>query len=182
MCTDYRGNGSYLNYTSNIDMLLLELNITDYIESNVTNELCREYIMVVVCATIYPVCRQDGVVQQLCSEECDTVISEDMCVEDVANVTAYVNELIGDPTIHFTINCSNTLEFAEQYLESSVCSDDDDCFSASMVGNSDNNTEGSATMPSDPPTNTTMNTTTTTASTTTMPTTQLSIPDMYVCR
>ena len=68
---------------------------------------------------------------------------------------------MGDPAISFAINCSNSLNFAELYLESSVCYDDD-CLSVSIVDDSVNNTSVST----DPPP-------------TTMPT--VPVPDMYVC-
>ena len=160
ICTNYRGNGSYLNYTSEVDLLFLESDIINYIKSNISNKLCRDYLMTAVCATIYPVCIENDIVQQLCSEQCEDVLN-DMCTQDALDVIEYINEQMGDPAISFAINCSNSLNFAELYLESSVCYDDD-CLSVSIVDDSVNNTSVST----DPPP-------------TTMPT--VPVPDMYVC-
>ena len=135
-------------------MLFLESDIIDYIESNFASELCRDYLMTAVCATIYPVCTENGTVQRLCSEQCEDILN-DMCMQDAADVVQYINEQMGDPVINFTINCSNSLNFAELYLESSVCYDDD-CLSVSIVDDSSVST--------DPPT--TMST--------------ITVPDMYV--
>lgn len=165
ICTDYRGNGSYPNYTTDIDLLLLESDVFDYIESNITSDLCRDFLMVVVCATVYPVCTEDGSVQQLCSEEC--MLNENTCAQEVADVMEYVNEWLGDPVINFTLNCSNSLDFVELYLESLVCYDDD-CFSISIASDSDNSTDNSTSVP-------------TSSTDVTTPTTPLPIPDMYVC-
>lgn len=162
---DYRGNGSYLNYTSDIDLALLESDVFGYIEANIVSELCKDYLMVAVCATIYPMCTESDTIQQLCSEQCNDILNEDMCMQDAADVVEYINEQIGDPTINFTLDCSNSVNFAELYLESSVCYDDG-CLSISIDGVSDNNIEITTSMPTDP--------------TTIMPTTQLSIPEMYV--
>ena len=142
-------------------MLFLESDIINYIKSNVTNELCRDYLLTAVCATIYPICIENDTVQQLCSEQCEDILN-DMCMQDAADVTEYINEQMGDPAISFIINCSNSLNFAELYLESSVCYDNADCLSVSIVDDSDNNTSVST----DPPP-------------TTMPTAP--VPDTYVC-
>ena len=164
ICTDYRGNGSYLNYTTDIDILLLESDVIDYIESNIISDQCREFLMVAVCTIIYPVCTDSGTVQQLCSEKC--ALNENTCAQEVADIIEYINEWLGDPVINFTLNCSNSLEFVELYLESSVCYDD--CLSISVVSDSDNNTDNATSVP----TNSTV---------VTAPTMPLSIPDMYVC-
>ena len=70
ICTDYRGNGSYLNYTTDIDIMLLESDVINYIESNIASDQCREFLMVAVCTIIYPVCTEIGTVKRLCSEVC----------------------------------------------------------------------------------------------------------------
>lgn len=159
ICTNYRGNGSYLNYTSDSDMLFLESYITNYIKSNISSELCRDYLLTAVCATIYPICIENGTVRQLCSDQCEDILN-DTCAQDAVDVIQYINERTGNPAINFTINCSNSLNFAELYLESSVCYGD--CLSVSIVNDSDNNTSVST----DPPP-------------TTMPT--VPVPNMYVC-
>ena len=120
--------------------------------------------MVAVCATIYPICTENDTVQQLCSEQCEDVLN-DMCMQDAVDVIEYINEWMGNPAINFTINCSNSLSFAELYLDSSVCYDDE-CLSVSIVDDSNNNASASTNPPP-----TTMSTT---------PTTQLPVPDMYV--
>ena len=173
ICTGYRGNGSYLNYTSDLDVLFLESDIIDYIESNITNEPCRDYLMVTVCATIYPVCTDNDTVQQLCSEECEDILN-DMCMQEAVDVIEYINEWMGDSVVNFTLNCSNSLNFAELYLESPVCYDDDDCLSISIVDDSDNNTDNGTAVSTNPPP------TTSTPTPTVVPTTQLSVPEGYV--
>lgn len=146
-------------------MLFLESDVIDYIESNISSELCRDYLMVTVCNTIYPVCTENDTVKQLCSEDC--ALNEGMCTQESADVITYINEWMGDPVINFTLNCSNSLNFAELYLESSVCYDND-CLPISMVNGSDNYTGSGSSMPTSTPT------------TATMPTTPIPIPDTYV--
>ena len=160
ICIDYRGNESYLNYTSDVD--IMEADIIDYIESNFASELCRDSLMVAVCATIYPRCMENGVVQQLCSQQCEDVIYS-VCIEDTQNIIEYINVQMGNPVHNFTLNCSNSLNFAELHLGSPVCYDNK-CLSISRVDNSDNNTDVDASV-------------STTTSTTV---TQLPVPNMYV--
>ena len=164
ICTDYRGNGSYLNYTTDIDIMLLESDVIDYIESNIASDQCREFLMVAVCTIIYPVCTEIGTVKRLCSEEC--ALNEKTCAQEVTDVSVYLNEWLVDPAINFTINCSNSLDFVERYLESSVCYDD--CFSMSIASDSDNSTDNATSVPLN-------------SIIITTPTTPLPIPDMYVC-
>ena len=167
MCTDYRGNGSYLNYTGDIDILLLESDFVDYIESNITSELCRDYLITAVCATLYPVCTENGTVQLLCPEQCEDVLN-DMCMQEAADVVEYINEWIGDPVVNFTLNCSNSLNFAELYLESTVCYDDN-CLLILLDDDSNNSTGNSTSVPTSTPTPT--------PTPTVMPTTQVPIPN-----
>ena len=138
----------------------MESHFIDYIESNFTSELCRDSLMIAVCATIYPRCLESGVVQQLCSQQCEYIL-HDMCIEETQDVVEYINARMGNPVNNFTLNCSNSLNFAELHLESSVCYDND-CLSVSIVDDdSDNNTDDDASV-----------------STTTM--TQLPVTNMYV--
>ena len=85
ICTDYRGNGSYLNYTSEVDILFLESDIINYIKSSISNGRCRDYLMTAVCVTIYPVCIENDTVQQLCSAQCEDILN-DMCTQDASDI------------------------------------------------------------------------------------------------
>ena len=75
ICTDYRGNGSYLNYTTDIDIMLLEADIIDYIESNIASDQCREFLMVAVCTTIMSCVHRNWYCSTAVFEEC----ALDMC-------------------------------------------------------------------------------------------------------
>ena len=144
--------------------MLLESDVIDYIESNIASDQCREFLMIAVCTIIYPVCTEIGTVKRLCSEEC--ALNEKTCAQEVTDVSVYLNEWLVDPAINFIINCSNSLDFVERYLESSVCYDD--CFSMSIVSDSDNSTNNATSVPLN-------------SIIITTPTTPLPIPDMYVC-
>ena len=88
-----------------------------YIDAHVANQYCRNYLKTALCATIYPPC--DGGVQRLCSEECDGLLNSGTCSGDTVNLIEHVNSLILHPSIHFTINCSNSLQFSLSFLNTS---------------------------------------------------------------
>jgi len=113
-CTNYN---AYLNYTNDIDLLQLEISAMNYIDTNVTNQYCRNYLKTALCVTIYPPC--DGGVQKLCSEECDSLLNSLTCSDDTVNLIEHVNNFISHPFVNFTINCSNSLQFSELFSNQS---------------------------------------------------------------
>ena len=85
----------------------------NYIEANVTNQYCRNYIKAALCVTIYPPCN-DGV-QKLCSEECDKLLNSGKCSPDTRYLNEYVKKL-SKYFENFTISCSNSLIFSNKFL------------------------------------------------------------------
>ena len=90
----------------------------DYIEANVTNQYCRNYIKAALCVTVYPPC--NGGVQKLCSEECDHLLNSGECSSDIKYLTEYIKSL-SNYFDNFTINCSNSLSFANKFLSTIPC-------------------------------------------------------------
>ena len=118
-CTSY---SSYLNYTTDIDLIQLEIIAMSYIDGNVTNQYCRNYLKTALCVTIYPPC--DGGVQRLCSEECDSLLNSGTCSTDTVNLIEHVNSFISNPLINFSINCSDSLQFSSSFKNISCYGND----------------------------------------------------------
>ena len=112
--------GTYLNYTTDIDLPQLEFKVMKYIEENVTNQYCRNYLKAAICVTIYPPCNvsNNGTIQRLCPEECDSLLNNSSCSSDTTNVTEFMSSQIENHI--FTINCSNSVSFANIFLSTSV--------------------------------------------------------------
>jgi len=111
---------TYLNYTDDVEYLLqLEYEAVNYIEANVTNQYCRNYLKAALCVTIYPPCDESGV-QKLCFKECDSLLNSGACSSDTRYLTEYINSL-SNHFINFTINCSNSLSFSNSYLGIASC-------------------------------------------------------------
>ena len=124
-CTNY---DTYLNYTNDIDLMQLEISAMNYIDTHVTNQYCRNYLKTALCVTIYPPC--DGGVQRLCSEECDSLLNSGTCSNDTVNLIEHLNNF----TLHpFTINCSNSLQLTELFVNGSCSSKA--CVSLSELSN-----------------------------------------------
>ena len=119
-CTDYE---TYFHYTDDVDLLELEFKAMNYIEENVTNQYCRNYLKAALCVTIYPPCNvsNNGSVQRLCPGVCDSLLNNSTCSSDIINVVEFVSSQIPNPMINFTINCSNSLTFANTFLNTSIC-------------------------------------------------------------
>ena len=119
-CTNYK---TYFQYTEDVDLLQLEFKAMNYIEENVTNQYCRNYLKAALCVTIYPPCNvsNNGSVQRLCPGQCDSLLNNSTCSSDTINVGDYVSSQITNPVIDFTINCSNSLSFANMFLNGSIC-------------------------------------------------------------
>ena len=92
----------------------------NYIETNVTNQYCRNYLKAALCVTIYPPC-DDGGVQKLCSEVCDSVLNNGMCSFDTRYLVEYVTIMTSNSFINFTINCSNSVSFSNGFLNTMPC-------------------------------------------------------------
>ena len=107
---------TYLNYTDDVDYLLqLEYEAMSYIEANVTNQYCRNYLKAALCVTVYPPCN-DGV-QKMCSEECDNLLNSGTCSSDTRYLAEYMNRL----SENFTISCSNSLMFVNRFISTMPC-------------------------------------------------------------
>ena len=120
---------TYFRYTDNVGYLLqLEYEAMNYIEANVTNQYCRNYLKVALCATIYPPC--DGGVQKLCSEECDALLNSGMCASDTIYLIEHINKL--NYFENFTMNCSNSLMFLGKFLSTTPCKSNK-CISLSTI-------------------------------------------------
>ena len=122
-CTNYE---NYFQYTEDVDLLQLEFKAMNYIEENVTNQYCRNYLKAALYVTIYPPCNvsNNGSVQRLCPGQCDSLLNNSTCSSDTINVGEFISSQILDPTINFTIDCSNSLSFANIFLNTSVCYSD----------------------------------------------------------
>ena len=107
---------TYLNYTDDVDYLVeLEYEAMKYIEANVTNQYCRNYLKAALCVTVYPPC--DNGAQKLCSEECDNLLNSGTCSSDTRYLIEYMNMVFEN----FAINCSNSLMFANEFLSTMPC-------------------------------------------------------------
>ena len=112
----------YFNYApENIDLLQLEFKATDYIAENVTNQYCRNYLKAALCVTIYPPCT-NGSVQRLCPGQCDSLLNNSSCSSDTKDFIAFISSKMSDSFVNFTIDCSNSLSFANTFLKASICS------------------------------------------------------------
>ena len=111
-------HGRYLNYTRDIDLLLqLEYDAMNYIDLNISNQYCRNYLKTAVCVTIYPPCNDAGgnvTVQRLCSVECNRLLNDPQCLQVT---TAVANIIWKNVSISVTINCTDSLDFATSFLE-----------------------------------------------------------------
>ena len=114
-CTDH---DIYLSYNDDIQYLLqLEYEVMNYIETNVINQYCRNYLKAALCVTIYPPC--DNGIQKLCSEECDNLLNKGACSFDTKYLNEYVADVMSNYSIELTINCSDSLGFSNQFLNTS---------------------------------------------------------------
>lgn len=110
----------YLNYTDDTNYLLqLEYVAMNYIEENVTNEYCRNYIKAALCVTIYPPC-DDGV-HKLCSDVCDTLLNSGTCSDDRRHLIEHITNVEPNLFINFTVNCSDSLIFSKKFLSTMPC-------------------------------------------------------------
>ena len=92
----------------------------NYIDTNITNQYCRNYLKTALCVTIYPPCDDEGV-QRLCSVECDSLLNSGTCFSDTMNLIEHVNNnFMSHSIMNFTINCSNSQHFPAQFL-SRIC-------------------------------------------------------------
>ena len=121
----------YFKYTEDVDLLWLEFEAMEFIEENVINQYCRNYLKAAICATIYPPCNisNNASVHILCPGECDSLLNSSMCSSDTINVTEFLSSLIEDLGINFTISCSNSFSFANMFLNSSSTCYHNDCIS-----------------------------------------------------
>ena len=85
----------------------------NYIETNVINQYCRNYLKAVVCVTIYP--PRDNGIQKMCPEECDNLLNIGTCSFDTKHFTEYVIDVMSNSSITLTINCSNSLDFSNRF-------------------------------------------------------------------
>ena len=100
----------------------------EFIEEDVSNQYCRNYLKAVLCTTIYPPCNisnNASSVHILCPEQCYSLLNSSTCSSDTANVIEFVSSLIEDLEINFTISCSDSLSFANMFLNTSICYSDD---------------------------------------------------------
>ena len=119
-CTNY---DTYFQYTEDVDLLDLEFKAMNYIEMNVTNPYCRNYLKTALCVTIYPPCNvsNNGSIQRLCSGECNSLLSNSECISDTEGVIKFISSEMVGPITTFTIDCSNSLSFANTFLNTSIC-------------------------------------------------------------
>ena len=107
---------TYLYYTNEVNYLLqLENEAISFIEANITNRYCRNYIRAALCATIYPPC--NGSAQKLCPKECEVMLKNGECSSDTRHLTEYLSNHFNN----FTINCSNSLDFSSNILGAIPC-------------------------------------------------------------
>ena len=89
----------------------------NYIEANVTNQYCRNYLKAALCVTIYPPCNDSGV-QKLCFEECNSLLNSGTCSSDTRYLVEYVSRRVSNP---FTVNCFDSLSFSNRFLNTNPC-------------------------------------------------------------
>ena len=120
----------YFKYTDDVDLLQLEFEAMEFIDENVSNQYCRNYLKAALCATIYPPCNisNNASVHILCPGECDSLLNSSTCSSDTTNVSEFVSSLTKDLEINFTISCTNSLSFANMFLNTPI-SYHDDCIS-----------------------------------------------------
>jgi len=95
----------------------------NYIDANITNRYCRNYLKTALCVTIYPPC-DDGGIKRLCSEECDSLLNSGTCFGDTVNLIEHVNNnFMSHLLINFTLNCSYSLQFSSIFYNISCQSD-----------------------------------------------------------
>ena len=93
----------------------------NYIEANVSNQYCRNYLKAALCVTIYPPCNDSGV-QNLCSEECDGLLNNGECSTNTRYLTEHVNSMLPNSFTDFTINCSkNSTSFLNRLSNKNPC-------------------------------------------------------------
>ena len=102
----------------------------NYIKENVTNQYCKNYLRAGLCVTIYPPCNvsNNGSVQRLCPEECDSLLYNTACSSDTEDIINFISSEVADLVLDFTIECSDSLNFANMFLNGSFCKTDS-CFS-----------------------------------------------------
>ena len=95
----------------------------NYVEKNVANQYCRNYLKAALCFTIYPPCNvsNNGSVQRLCPGECNSLLNDSACSSDTEDVIEFISSEMLDPSISFTIDCSDSLSFANMFLNTSFC-------------------------------------------------------------
>ena len=95
----------------------------NYIEENVTNQYCRNYLKAALCVTIYPPCNvsNNGSVQKLCPESCDSLLNNSTCSSDAESLSDFISNEMVDPVINFNIDCSDSLSFANMFSNTSIC-------------------------------------------------------------
>ena len=127
LCTTYQ---NYFQYTKDIDLLQLEINAMNYIEETVTNHYCRNYLRTALCVTIYPPCNisNNGSVQRLCPEECYSLLYNTTCSSDTEGIINFLSNEMEDSIVDFTMDCSDSLNFAYMFLNKSLCKTDS-CYS-----------------------------------------------------
>ena len=103
----------------------------NYIEENVINQYCRNYLRAAICVTIYPPCNvsNNDSVQRLCPEECNSLLYNTTCSSDTKDVINFISSEVANPVIDFTIDCSDSLNFAKMFLNGSFCHTDSRCIS-----------------------------------------------------
>ena len=92
----------------------------NFIEANVTNHYCRNYLKAALCVTIYPPCDDSGV-QKLCSEVCDSLLNSGACSLDARYLTKFTSNKTSNSAMNFTIDCSNSLSFSSKLLSTVPC-------------------------------------------------------------
>ena len=111
----------YYGYTDDIEYLLqLEYTAVNYIEANVSNHFCRNYLKAALCVTIYPPCNDSGV-QKLCYEECDSLLNNGICSSDARYLIQHVNNMSSNAYSNFTIDCFNSLNFLGRFSNADPC-------------------------------------------------------------
>ena len=112
---------TYPNYTEDVEYLLqLEYTAMNYIEANVSNQYCKNYLKAALCVTVYPPCNGSGV-QKLCSEECDGLLNNGTCSYDTRNLTNYINNVLSNLFTNFSINCFDSMSFLNEVSNTNPC-------------------------------------------------------------
>lgn len=110
-CNNYTWR--HLNYSGDVDLMQqLEYDAINYINSNISNHYCRNYLRAALCATLYPPCNENGdnvTVQRLCPDECNSLLNSSSCLQVT---TGLANIMWRNVSVNFIINCANSVEFA----------------------------------------------------------------------